>query len=159
MVKNTPYIHWRTILFGDTDAAGVVYTPRFSEYCMEAAEYWFREYVGIDWYQQSVQGLGTPVVHMELDFKAPLVGNDRLGVVVQVTKVGRTTVSLSMKGIGDEKNAAEPAIIFTANFVFCFISAESRRPYEISGFQRDLIEAYHMTCAEAAERRADTVKG
>ncbi len=93
MVKNLPYTYWRTIFFGDTDAAGVVYAPRFSEYCMEAAEFWFREYIGIDWYQRCAQSLATPVVHMELDFMEPLVGNDRLGVIVQVGRLGQTTLT------------------------------------------------------------------
>ncbi|PCI21077.1 hypothetical protein COB64_00980 [Candidatus Wolfebacteria bacterium] len=158
MVNNAPYIYWRTILFGDTDAAGVVYTPRFSEYCMEAAEFWFREYACIDWYQQSMQGLGTPVVHMELDFKAPLVGNDQLGVVVQVAKIGRTTVTLLMKGIGDRKTAGDPAIIFTAKFVFCFIKAESRRPYDIPNDQRRLIESYYVNCDGSASVNTETGK-
>lgn len=145
MVKNTPYTYWRTIFFGDTDAAGVVYTPRFSEYCMEAAEFWFRECIGIDWYQRCAQNLATPVVHMELDFMEPLVGNDRLGVIVQVGKLGQTTLTLTMAGIMKDNNE-NLLTIFTAKYVFCFINSETRKPYNIPDDQRNLIETYRVSC-------------
>lgn len=143
MEKITPFVHWRTILFGDTDAAAVVYTPRFTDYCMEAAEVWFREYVGIDWYQNCTEfGQGTPVVHMELDFTAALIGNDRLGVEVRVGRLGRSSVTLEFQGVRLRGSGDEPTECFTAKFVFCFIDTKNRGAMAIPDDQRKLIEAY-----------------
>ena len=147
MEKTAPYIHWRTILFGDTDAAKVVYTPRFSDYCMEAAEVWFREYVGVDWFHHSTElGLGTPVVHMELDFTAALIGNDKLGVEVRVGKLGRASVTLEFEGRRTRGGNDDPVICFTAKFIFCFIDTNSRNAVTISDDQRKLIESYIAGC-------------
>lgn len=147
MEKITPYVHWRTILFGDTDAAAVVYTPKFTDYCMEAAEVWFRDYVGIDWFQNCTElGQGTPVVHMELDFTAGLIGNDNLGVVVRVGKLGRSTVTLEFEGIRIRGEDDDPTDCFTAKFTFCFISAKNRTSLTIPDNQRELIEAYCSGC-------------
>ena len=146
MEKETPYIHRRKILFGDTDAAAVVYTPRFTDYCMEAAETWFREYLDIDWYHHTTElGQGTPVVHMELDFSASLIGNDKLGVSVRLGKLGRSTVTLEFEGIRTRGNE-DPVTSFTAKFIFCFISNKSGGAVVIADQQRELIENYRMNC-------------
>ncbi|MEJ2446280.1 MAG: acyl-CoA thioesterase [Exilibacterium sp.] len=147
MEKVAPYIHWRTVSFGDTDAAAIVYTPRFSIYCMEAAEVWFREYLRFDWYHMNVEfGQGTPVVHMEMDFTAPLIGNDKLGVVVRVGKVGRSTVTLDFEGIRVRKPAAEQVATFTGRYVFCFTDKKVKGAIPIPPEQRELIQAYSAEC-------------
>lgn len=146
MEENIPFIHWRTILFGDTDAAAVVYTPRFTDYCMEAAEVWFRDYVGINWFHHCTQlERGTPVVHMELDFTEALISNDKLGVKVSVGRLGQSSVTLEFEGTrlrGDEKSVT----CFTAKFIFCFISTASRTALIIPEDERALIKTYIERC-------------
>lgn len=148
MGKIIPFVHRRTILFGDTDAAAVVYTPRFTDYCMEAAEIWFRDYVGIDWFRHCTElGRGTPVVHMELDFTAALIGNDKLGVEVRIGRLGRSSVTLDFKGVrtrGEDK----PVTCFTARLTFCFISTENRKALTIPEDERALIKAYIEGCQD-----------
>lgn len=147
MEKSEPFIHWRTVLFGETDAAAIVYTPRFSDYCMEAAEVWFREYIGLDWFQSNVElGLGTPVVHMEIDFVAPLIGGDTLGVLVRVEKIGRSTVILSFEGIKGRNLKNGKITSFTARFVFCFTDKKANGAITIPARQRERIEAYAAAC-------------
>ena len=121
-----PYIHWRTIPFGDIDAARIVYAPRFSDYCMEAAEVWFRDYIDFDWYRISTElAMGVPIVRMELDIVGPLRGGDRLGVIVRVAKMGRSSVTLAFEGVREHGNSNERAPSFTAAFVYCFTSVEA----------------------------------
>jgi len=147
MGKTVPYVHWRMVLFGDTDAAKVVYTPRFSDYCMEAAEFWFREYVEIDWFHHSTElGLGTPVVHMELDFTAALIGNDKLGIVVRVGNLGSKSVTLEFEGRRYRGDDDTPTVCFNAKFIFCFIETESRKAITITDDNRILIESYITGC-------------
>ncbi len=147
MEKTEPYIHWRTILFGETDAAAIVYTPRFADYCMEAAEVWFRETIDFDWFRSNVEtGQGTPVVHMEIDFIAPLVGGDTLGVLVRVEKVGRSTVTLSFEGIKGRNLKRGKITSFTARFVYCFTDKQVGGSISIPSRQRERIEAYAAGC-------------
>lgn len=143
MEKVVPYIHWRTILFGDTDAAGIVYTTRFTDYCMEAAECWFRDYLEIDWYQLNVeQAMGTPVVHMRLDFMASLIGNDKLGVEIRVSRVGTSTVTLEFEGIRQRAGEEQSTKTFTATIIFCFFSNEIDGATAIPDRQRHLLAHY-----------------
>ncbi|NIB43469.1 acyl-CoA thioesterase [Pseudomaricurvus alkylphenolicus] len=144
----TPFIHWRMVLFGDTDSASIVYTPRFSHFCMEAAELWFRDCVGFDWYQMNVEeGRGTPVVHMETDFVAPLRGGDRLGVIVRVERLGRSTVTLLFEGIRQNPSDDTHLTTFTARFIFCFTDQSQGGAVPINDTQRELIEAYREACS------------
>lgn len=142
MEKQVPYVHWRTVPFGDTDPAGIVYTPRFSDYCMEAAEVFFRDYIAADWYHINTKlGFGTPVVQMEITFKAPLVANDRLGVVVRILDVGRSTVTMALEGIKERPQAAGHVTAFVGRYVFCFVE-KGKGSMPIPSGQRELIEAY-----------------
>jgi len=151
MKKTAPYIHWRTVSFGDTDAAAIVYTPNFSIYCMEAAEIWFRDYIAFDWFRMNVErGQGTPVVHMDIDFAAPLAGSDQLGVIVRVEKVGRSTVTLLFEGIRQGRADSERVTSFTGRFVFCFTDKEAHGAIPIPAEQRALIEAYVAECESVA---------
>lgn len=142
MEKLTPYVHWRTISFGDTDAAAIVYTTRFTDYCMDASEVWFRDYLAMDWYDINInQGLGFPVVHMELDFMSSLIGGDKLGVIVRVTKIGKTSVTLEFEGIKDN-GTEQHSKCFTAKFIHCFYSNEQAGAIPIPDRQRKLLDDY-----------------
>jgi len=146
--KAFPYIHHRTILFGETDAAGIVYTTRFTDYCMEAAEFWFREYLKSDWYQLNQEhDRGTPVVHMEYDFMASLIGNDKLDVEVIVANVGKSTVTLDFKGIRNCHDSEDNTLSFTATIVFCFYSNHSAGAMLIPDEQLQLLQLYRENCS------------
>lgn len=144
MKKSTPYTHWRIIPFGDTDAAAIVYTPNFSNYCMEAAECWFRDYIGIDWYRANVElGLGTPVVHMEMDMVSPLFAGDKLGISIEVIKIGRSTIALGFQAIRHFRNQEQQQkLSFTAQFIFCFTSKKVGGAISVPDEQRKRAEEY-----------------
>ncbi|PCI57767.1 MAG: hypothetical protein COB45_02975 [Gammaproteobacteria bacterium] len=147
MEQLKPYVHWRIIPFGDTDAAAIVYTPRFSDYCMEAAEVWFRDVIDFDWFQINTErGMGSPVVHMDIDFKGPLKGGDKLAVEVNVVKIGRSTVTLQLKGKRKDKETNEMISSFIGNFIFCFTSIEKKGAIAIPDIQRKYIEDYVKNC-------------
>lgn len=137
------FSHQRVITFGDTDAAGIVYTPRFSHFCMEAAEVWFREVIDYDWYRTNTEsGQGTPVVHMEIDFRGPLVAGDRLSTQISVKTIGRTTIALAFEGLKDKGlagTAQQP--VFTGLFVFC-CTGQNRKSMPVPARQRQLAEAF-----------------
>jgi len=143
-----PFIHWRTISFGDTDAAAIVYTPRFTDYCMQAMEVWFKEYIGVDWYRINVcEQRGTPVVHLEMDFYGPAIAGDQLGVRVLVNEVGRSTLIMDLEG---RKKAAmgetQQQKIFSAKYIFCFVDTEKNRSIAIPSETLARVDRYLREC-------------
>jgi len=147
MTKFTPYVHKRRILFGDTDAAGIVYTSRFPDYCMQASEHWFRECLEIDWYDININGgMGTPVVHMELDFMASLIGGDELNVEVTVENFGNATVTLAFLGYKNTAVSGRDNPCFSARFIYCFFSKKVNGSMAIPQRQRELLERYKRNC-------------
>lgn len=145
-VKNRKlYTHIRTIRFGDTDAAAIVYTPNFTNYCMEAAENWFKQYLDVDWYTLNTDhGMGTPIVHMEIDFFAPLIGSDQLGTCVEVEKVSNSTITLNFRGEKISKDQDDNVHCFNAKFVFCFTSIKAGGAIPIPQHQLKLLEKYKI---------------
>lgn len=147
--KTVPFIHWRTVIFGDTDAAAIVYTPRFVDYCMEAIEVWFKEYIGIDWYWINVRDQrGTPVVHLELDFTGALIAGDELGVKLGVDSIGRSALTLVLEGQKKQKEAEQLTAVFTAKFIFCFVDKKENRSIRIPAEALEKIQAYKAECGE-----------
>ena len=152
MQKRVPFVHWRTITFGDTDAAAIVYTPNFSNYCMEAAEIWFQECLRIDWYLINTNfGMGTPVVHMEIDFISSLKSNDLLGVKVEVERIGKSTITLVLKGERKRNQENELVNCFNAKFIFCFTSLKANGAIPIPNEQVLLLNNYKSRGYEAFE--------
>ena len=136
-----PFEYRLVVAFGDTDPAGIVYTPRFSHFCMEAAEVWFREVADFDWYHiTTVLGMGTPVVHMEMNFIAPLRGGDQLAVEIRVEKLGRSSIALAFSGSKGELRE----LVFTGKIIFCCVE-QGRGAIPVPPAQRQKIEAFMVT--------------
>ena len=137
-----PFVHWRRISFGDTDPAGIVYTPRFSDYSMEAIEVWLSDYIGVNWAQINLEEQrGTPVVNMEMTFISPLKANDRCGIYIYVKEIGRTSLTLSLRGFRSVSRNDEEKSVFNARFVFCF-TENNVRAIPIPAATRAKLEAY-----------------
>lgn len=86
--------HRRAVGWSDVDAAGIVYYPRFLEYCHEAIEAMFGELEGGYAALTMQRKIGVPTVHVEANFRAPLRYGDVCVVRVTVEKIGRSSVSL-----------------------------------------------------------------
>ncbi|MBE7536909.1 MAG: acyl-CoA thioesterase [Bryobacterales bacterium] len=78
-----PFTYARTIRLADTDAAGVVFFPRYLEICHEAYEAALLA-AGIDLksYFAAADGLTVPIVRSEAEYLRPLYSGDRIEVVV-----------------------------------------------------------------------------
>jgi 1,4-dihydroxy-2-naphthoyl-CoA hydrolase len=74
------YIYTRTVRFGDTDAAGVVYFANVLAICHEAYEASLAA-SGIDLKAFFSQGsTAIPIVHASIDFLRPIFCGDRLSI-------------------------------------------------------------------------------
>lgn len=88
------FVHERAVRFADVDAAGILYFPRFFDYCHEAMEAFFAGldggYVGL----VSGRRIGLPAVHASADFKAPLRWGDVARIAVTALEIGNSSARL-----------------------------------------------------------------
>ncbi len=97
-VSTVPYVQRRIVQWGECDPAGIVYTPRFLDFVLEAMEGWQRQVLGVDWTKlNSELAMGMPVVHAELDFHSPLRGGDELDLEVTVARLGRSSIAFGSR--------------------------------------------------------------
>jgi len=133
-----PFIYERVIHWGDTDSANIVYTGKYFEYSLEAIEAWFRMVVGVDWYELNInQNIGTPFVHVDMDFKSMLTPKNILYVKVYVEKYG--TSSLTFKLLGERDDGI---LSFEANYVCCIISRPDNKVISIPSDMLNRIKKY-----------------
>lgn len=92
------------IRFGDCDPAGILYYPRYFDLFHQAMEAWFDGPLDLP-YATFIQdhGLGLPAVHAEADYKAPTAYGERVGVQLQVARLGRTSIGFQYAVWGDER--------------------------------------------------------
>ena len=94
-------MEFRTLIpvrFGEVDFAQVVYFPRFLHYFHCAfEEFWESQGLPI---RQMIEeeGVGLPVVHLEVDFRRPLRCGDRLEVGIVLRELGERSAKLVYQG-------------------------------------------------------------
>ncbi len=121
-----PFVHRRRILWGETDAARIAYTARFLDFAMEAVEAWFRNRLGIGWFELNVDlGMGTPFVHASLDFRSPVTPRDELGSTVTLTRLGGSSLRFAVVG------HAGARLVYEATLVCAFVATATMRPIPV----------------------------
>lgn len=92
------------VRFGDVDPAGIVYFPKIYDYVHEAFEDLWEIHVRARYYQLLLEErIGFPLVHSEVDFRAPLRFGDRPIVRITCTRLGRSSIGLRYRFVvGDE---------------------------------------------------------
>lgn len=131
-----PFVHRRTITWGDTDPARMAYTGRFADFMLEAIEAWFRARLGTDWYRLNVdEGLGTPFVNLAMDFKSPVTPREDLDVGVRVARVGTSSLSFAVEAHG----ANTRRLCFTGSATCVFVDGQRLKPIPIPRKYRECI--------------------
>jgi 4-hydroxybenzoyl-CoA thioesterase len=91
------------VRFGDCDAAGIVFYPRYLEMFNSLVEDWFREKLDFSFSEiVTYRGWGLPTVHLEVDFLSPSVFGDVLSAVLHVTAIGTTSMNLDIVLLGPD---------------------------------------------------------
>lgn len=125
----------RTILFGDCDPAGVVYTPRFSYFTVEAIYSALDSWLG-------APGLRTlmsfdvlpPVRAMSLELLRPLTWDDELSIKVSVDTLGTHSFTFLVEAFLNSD-----ILSFTANVTHVCISPETKEVVAIPAALRALL--------------------
>lgn len=133
-----PFVQRRRVQWGHTDAAHIAYTVRFVDYAMEAIEGWFRAVLDTDWFELNIdRQLGTPFVHLELDFKAPLTPRHEIDNTVRIERLGRTSLSFLIDG-----RRSDGVDSYQARFTCCLVDNRSMQSVAFSGEMRQRIQNY-----------------
>ena len=142
-----PYTVRRIVKWGECDPAGIVYTPRFLDWVLEAAESFFAEVVGVDWFQlKQTHGLGSPSVSTTIDFRKPIKHGEPFTIEVLVKKLSRSTITYAMRG----RNGAGE-LCFAAELVSCIIDAARVKSVSIPDVIRQPILDYQAATAALLE--------
>lgn len=89
----------RVATWGECDPAGIVYTPRFADWTVEALERLFSSTLGISWSQLHRSfGLGAPMVSLKIDFTSSVRPGDEVEIHLRIVKIGRTSLTAGVTG-------------------------------------------------------------
>ncbi|MBK7644675.1 MAG: acyl-CoA thioesterase [Planctomycetes bacterium] len=100
------------VRFGHVDPAGIVYFPRIYDYIHEVFEEVWERHVDERYYKiLSVDRVGFPLVHSEVDFKSPLRFGDRAQVDVTCFKLGRSSLGLRYRFSVDGRECVDARMV------------------------------------------------
>ncbi len=112
--------HEIRVTWGDCDPARIAYTGRLPWFALDAINAWWEVHLGGDgWYQLEIdRNIGTPFVHMSMDFRAPVTPRHRLRCAVWPSALGTSSVTFRVDGRQDG------TLCFEGTFVCVFIIAD-----------------------------------
>lgn len=123
---NPPFVHFVRVGWGDCDPARIAFTGRLAAFALEAIDAWWEHVVGADWYRMNIdRGVGTPFVHMTLDFRSPVTPRHRLACEVRLLRLGASSVRLGVRGRQDGK------LCFEGQFVQALLRAPDYIKFEV----------------------------
>lgn len=82
------------IFYHDTDAGGVVYYARYLNHLEEGRVLYFAD-KGVDTAEFMKNGIIFPVVHLEVDYKAPARYGDAIKVHTTVESLGNASINFA----------------------------------------------------------------
>ncbi|WP_338664391.1 thioesterase family protein [Pararoseomonas sp. SCSIO 73927] len=110
--KLFPFVHARRVKWGESDPARIAYTARFLDFSMDAIEAFLLDRLGAGFYELNVdRGVGTPFVHVELDFRSPLTPRDELETEVRLVRLGGGSLGFAVRGRVGERLAFEGRMV------------------------------------------------
>jgi len=130
------FVWRRRVGFGDCDPAQIAYTGRIAEFALEALDAFWEDLLdGEGWFSMNVEaGYGMPFVHMEYDFRRPIVPPEPLFCHVAPEQIGKSSVTMTVRGMQRAQAA------FEARFVSVFVKRSDLSKIEIPGHVRAALE-------------------
>ena len=114
------FTHEIRVTWGDCDPARIAYTGHIPAWALAAINAWWEAHLdGDGWYQMELdRNVGTPFVHMEMDFTHPVTPRHRLICHVWPVRLGETSITFRVDGMQDGK------LCFSTRTVSVFITAD-----------------------------------
>jgi len=109
------------VTWGDCDPAKIAYTARLPWFALDAINAWWEDRLGGDgWFQMELdRNVGTPFVHMSMNFRAPVTPRHRLICYVWPARLGETSVDFRVDGEQDG------TLCFSGHFTSVFTIADA----------------------------------
>ena len=90
------------VLFKHCDPAGIVFFPRYFEMINDCMEGFFSDVLGAP-FEKIIPENGVPTAKISTHFLSPSRHGDQLALLLEVTKVGRTSFTYAMTAICGEQ--------------------------------------------------------
>ena len=114
------FFHEIQVRWADCDPAKIAFTGNIPGFALEAIDAWWEHVLGEDWFRLNVdQNVGTPFVHMSLDFRAPVTPRHILKCKVEPLRLGESSIRFRVVGYQQD------TLCFEGEFVEVFVEAES----------------------------------
>lgn len=145
-MSGKPFVWHRRVSFGDCDPARIAYTGRIPDFALEAIDgFWEATLEGDNWFRMNVDlGIGTPFVHMEIDFFSPITPRAVLLNHVRPIRLGTTSITFEVEGVQAGVRC------FRAQFVCVFVVAEGLKKIPVPERIRAAVEAAFPELAAGA---------
>lgn len=109
--------------YGETDKMGYVYYGRYLEYFEVARTEMIRSY-GLSYREMEESGVMLPVIRTEIEYKAPIVYDEKMRIKVMVFDVP----SVRLQTFYEVTTENSDSVHIYGEVTLCFMDAESRRP-------------------------------
>lgn len=96
------FFYPQKVIFRHCDPAGIVFYPRYFEMINDATEAFFDKSLACPW-QVLHETANIPTVEISTQFTAPSRHGDDLMIAVDVTRLGRTSLSLAFAATCDNE--------------------------------------------------------
>lgn len=119
-----PFTTTRTVVFGDCDPAGIVYTPRIAYFVIEAIHEFLSHRLGGEGLRKVfAMGILPPARALSVEFLSPMTWDEVISIEVRGEAPGTTSFSFAVEG-----RQASGEVTFRASMTQVCINAESKQP-------------------------------
>ena len=119
-----PFITTRTILFGDCDPAGIVYTPRIAYFVIEAIHEFLSDRLGGEGLRKVfAMGILPPARALSIEFLSSMTWDEVISIEVGSEAPGTTSFGFAVEG---RQTSGE--VTFRASMTQVCIDPESKQP-------------------------------
>lgn len=126
------------IRFAHCDPAGIVFYPRYFELINGVVEDWCALGLGMSFHEMHVvNDVGLPTVHIETDFVKTSVLGDLLRAELRVLKLGRASVTIEIRMLGDEDD-----LRLRAELVLVIAHVKQRKAIAFPDILREQMQKY-----------------
>ena len=144
VVSDAPLVIRRVVRWGECDPAGIVYTPRFLDYCVTAYEAFLGQMLGGPLHAtKHSMGVDFPVRGAELDFRSPLPLDAAFTMEVRVGAIRSRTFDLHITARHVvEEGKREGRTAFLARLTPVLVDPETRAAVALPEKLKERVEEY-----------------
>lgn len=111
--------------WADCDPELIAFTGRIPYFALESIDAWWQAQTGLDWYALNLdRKVGTPFVHMSIDFSSPVTPRHALICTVELIKLGSKSIHFRVRGSQDG------TLCFQGKFVSVFVVSQAMQSRE-----------------------------